>query len=328
MSTMGIAEKKIRKKPSKKIDDKTETVDKDPSDDEATALPEVEVEAAGAAAAAESEKQLKASKKASKSRRLENMEAKQSKEPKIPRGVVYLGHLPPGFFEPQMKKFFSQFGNLTRWKLSRSFKKGASRGYGWVEFEDEGVAKIVAQTMDKYLLFERQLVCKLLPPEQVHRSIFKNWKRPKKDMTMKLLENERERHNDRPTVSVSGEEVPQTTIGQAKRRRAREDKLKTLLKDLDVEYDFDFGSSPQQTSGGPPGGLGKKSTTAVEKGSSTDEPKKKKRKQEGAKDNAVGNTAATKEGGEGATAKGAPVAEATGEPKRTTKGKVRKKAAS
>lgn len=38
------------------------------------------------------------------------------------RGVVYLGHIPHGFYEEEMKKYFSQFGTVTRLKLSRSKK--------------------------------------------------------------------------------------------------------------------------------------------------------------------------------------------------------------
>jgi len=38
------------------------------------------------------------------------------------RGVVYLGHIPYGFFEDQIKGFFSQFGEVTRLKLARSKK--------------------------------------------------------------------------------------------------------------------------------------------------------------------------------------------------------------
>jgi len=35
-------------------------------------------------------------------------------------GVIYVGHIPRGFYEPQMRKYFSQFGQITRLKLSRS----------------------------------------------------------------------------------------------------------------------------------------------------------------------------------------------------------------
>lgn len=38
------------------------------------------------------------------------------------RGVVYLGHLPHGFFEEQIKDYFKQFGSVTRVRVSRSKK--------------------------------------------------------------------------------------------------------------------------------------------------------------------------------------------------------------
>jgi hypothetical protein len=44
------------------------------------------------------------------------------KDGEIKRGVVYLGHLPFGFFEAQLKSFFSQFGEVTRLRVSRSKK--------------------------------------------------------------------------------------------------------------------------------------------------------------------------------------------------------------
>ena len=36
--------------------------------------------------------------------------------------VVYLGHIPHGFYEEEMNKYFSQFGTVTRLKLARSKK--------------------------------------------------------------------------------------------------------------------------------------------------------------------------------------------------------------
>ena len=38
--------------------------------------------------------------------------------------VVYLGHIPHGFYEEQMKGFFSQFGTVTRLRLARNRKAG------------------------------------------------------------------------------------------------------------------------------------------------------------------------------------------------------------
>jgi hypothetical protein len=38
--------------------------------------------------------------------------------------VVYLGHIPHGFYEDQMRGFFNQFGDVLRLRLSRSKKTG------------------------------------------------------------------------------------------------------------------------------------------------------------------------------------------------------------
>lgn len=37
-------------------------------------------------------------------------------------GVIYVGHLPLGLFEPQLKTYFEQFGKVLRLRLSRSKK--------------------------------------------------------------------------------------------------------------------------------------------------------------------------------------------------------------
>lgn len=36
------------------------------------------------------------------------------------RGIVYLGHIPHGFYEEQMTKYFTQFGKVTRVRVVRS----------------------------------------------------------------------------------------------------------------------------------------------------------------------------------------------------------------
>ena len=37
-------------------------------------------------------------------------------------GVLYVGHIPHGFYEHEMRSFFSQFGTVNRLRLSRSKK--------------------------------------------------------------------------------------------------------------------------------------------------------------------------------------------------------------
>ena len=38
------------------------------------------------------------------------------------RGVLFIGRLPHGFYEDQLKAYFSQFGNVTRLRVSRNKK--------------------------------------------------------------------------------------------------------------------------------------------------------------------------------------------------------------
>lgn len=87
-------------------------------------------------------------------------------------GVIYVGRIPHGFYEQEMKQYFSQFGNITNLRLSRNRKTGKSKHFAFVEFESAEVAEIVSKTMDNYLLFGHILKCKLVAPEQVHKDLW------------------------------------------------------------------------------------------------------------------------------------------------------------
>ncbi|XP_052056365.1 MKI67 FHA domain-interacting nucleolar phosphoprotein [Apodemus sylvaticus] len=98
--------------------------------------------------------------------------ARKPKKKEFNRGVVYLGHLPSTLSESHIYNYCAQFGDISRFKLSRSKRTGNSKGYAFVEFESEDVAKIVAETMDNYLFGERLLSCKFMPREKVHEDLF------------------------------------------------------------------------------------------------------------------------------------------------------------
>ncbi|XP_077436590.1 MKI67 FHA domain-interacting nucleolar phosphoprotein [Vanacampus margaritifer] len=138
-------------------------------------------------------------------------EVKSNKANRLTPGVIYVGHLPRGLFEPQLRTYFEQFGTVLRLRLSRSKKTGGSKGYAFVEFDCDEVAKIVAETMNNYLMGERLIKCHVMPPEKLHEKLFagseRTFKKPSKPgiarynkkrtseqvvkMTNKLLQKER-----------------------------------------------------------------------------------------------------------------------------------------
>lgn len=88
-------------------------------------------------------------------------------------GAVYVGRIPHGFYENEMRQYFSQFGNISKLRLSRNRKTGHSKHFAFIEFESNEVAKIVAETMDNYLMFGHILKCKYAQPESLHPDTFK-----------------------------------------------------------------------------------------------------------------------------------------------------------
>jgi len=100
-------------------------------------------------------------------------EKKQPEEPENTATVLYIGHIPHGFYEEQMQGFFQQFGAVKRVRIARNRKTGKSKHYGFIEFENPEVAKIVADEMNNYLLFEHTLQIAPVPPEKVHPKLWK-----------------------------------------------------------------------------------------------------------------------------------------------------------
>ncbi|KAM5265431.1 MKI67 FHA domain-interacting nucleolar phosphoprotein isoform 1-T1 [Hipposideros larvatus] len=149
---------------------------------------------------------------------------KQVKE-KLTPGVIYVGHLPPALYETQIRAYFSQFGTVTRFRLSRSKRTGNSRGYAFVEFESEDVAKIVAETMNNYLFGERLLKCHTIPPEKVHEELFREWHVPFKPSYPAV-----KRYNQNRTLLQR--------LRMEERFKKKEKLLRKRLAKKGIDYDF------------------------------------------------------------------------------------------
>lgn len=119
--------------------------------------------------------------------------APKSKHPYNPvksnRGIVFIKHIPHGFYEDQLKGYFEQFGAVTRTRVARSDKTGRSKGYAFVEFRVPEVAKIAAETMDNYLMFKQVLKTAYIPPEEQKYNYFRQTVRTvtEEDGTQRLV---------------------------------------------------------------------------------------------------------------------------------------------
>lgn len=86
---------------------------------------------------------------------------------------IKLNNIPHGFYEDQMKKYFSQFGRVKNVLLVRSEKTHKSRGFGFVEFEVPQVAKSAAEAMHNYLFFNHVLKCRQMDRNDLPKNLFK-----------------------------------------------------------------------------------------------------------------------------------------------------------
>lgn len=87
--------------------------------------------------------------------------------------VVKLNNIPHGFYENQMKEYFSQYGKVRNVILIRSKKTHKSRGFGFVEFALPQVARAVAESMHNYLFFNQVLKCRQMDRNDLPRNLFK-----------------------------------------------------------------------------------------------------------------------------------------------------------
>ena len=136
--------------------------------------------------------------------------------------VVYLGHIPSGFAEKEIYKFFAQFGEVKRVKLHRSKKTNGSKGYAFIEFGEASIAIVAAQAMNGYFLAERQLVCNVVLPAKLHKGLFARQK-AKAAVPEAIEDNE-------GSEEISVEQTKKI----ANDLRSKQKKLKAL----GIDYDF------------------------------------------------------------------------------------------
>ena len=105
--------------------------------------------------------------------RKKNAKGKKKKRQKT-RGMILVKNLPHGFFEAQLRGYFTQYGTITRLRLGRSKKTLKSLGYAFVEFRYLEVAEIAANAINNYIMFKRIIKAKYISPEEIRHDYFKS----------------------------------------------------------------------------------------------------------------------------------------------------------
>lgn len=141
---------------------------------------------------------------------------------KLQSDLTFSSRIPHGFYEDEMRDYFSQFGDITRLRLSRNRLTGCSKHYAFIEFASSEVARIVADTMNNYLLFGHILKCRIIPTNQVHENLWKGANRkfrviPRNKIHGTLLE-----------APKSKEKWAKRVEQETKRRRIKLQKLKSM----------------------------------------------------------------------------------------------------
>lgn len=155
------------------------------------------------------------------------------------RGVLYIKHLPHGFYEDELRGYFSQFGAITRVRLARSTRTLGSKGYAFIEFRYPEVAEIAAEAMNNYLMFKNIIKTRYIPPNEIKHDYFRSGvKKVKKDGVKVLTSTAIEARE----MIVENTNRLMTTEDETKRNRKVEKKIKNSakkLEDLGIEYDVD-----------------------------------------------------------------------------------------
>ncbi|XP_027925906.1 uncharacterized RNA-binding protein C1827.05c-like isoform X2 [Vigna unguiculata] len=125
----------------------------------------------------------------------------EQKPPENTATVLYISRIPHGFYEKEMEGYFGQFGTIKRLRVARNKK----------------VAKIVADTMHNYLLFEHLLQVHVVPPEHVHSRLWKGFSYRHKPLD--YVQIERKRHDKVRTLEEHKKLVERIVRHDQKRRK-------------------------------------------------------------------------------------------------------------
>jgi nucleolar protein 15 len=157
-------------------------------------------------------------------------------------GTIYIGRLPHGFFERQLRAYYSQFGTIKNLRLARNKRTGKSQHHAFIEFASGAVADIVVKTMDKYLLFGHIMQVRRVPAEAVNEKMWKAGRSVKGGRIMPRNRIERS-HLRR---GAEREKWEQRVEREENRRKEKSEKLKELGYEFEMPKVKKVSSVPVQ----------------------------------------------------------------------------------
>ncbi|KAA6428446.1 MAG: MKI67 FHA domain-interacting nucleolar phospho -like [Trebouxia sp. A1-2] len=143
--------------------------------------------------------------------------------------VIYIGQLPHGFYEEQLKGFFDQFGLVTRLRVSRNNKTGKAKHYAFVEFQSPEVAVIAAEAMDNYMMFKQKLRVNIVKAADLHPQLFKGANKKFRAIPRQKLS--RDQHNRERTAEEDERRVKKA-VAKDKQRQQR-------IKAAGIDYEYE-----------------------------------------------------------------------------------------
>ena len=142
------------------------------------------------------------------------------------KGIIYIGHLPMGFEEKELRGFFTQFGKISKLRVARSKKTGRSKGYAYVEFQQKDVAKEAEKAMSGYMMFKKQLECHLV--DAPHKDLFLHANRDWKYVPNVEIKK----------TKMNSDKTPEQMALRVKGILEKEKEKRLRLRELEIDYDF------------------------------------------------------------------------------------------
>jgi len=138
-------------------------------------------------------------------------------------------------------EYFTQFGRVSKVRLSRNKKSGKSKHYAFLEFQTPEVAKVVADAMDGYHFFGQKLQVRALSCSEVHPELFKGANRVFTKIPWKKIEEDRHNKDRNP------EQEAKRVKANAKRAKLRQARIKAAGIDYEFEVEHENIAKSRET---------------------------------------------------------------------------------